>query len=111
MTGVTDSAVSAIKDIIEVNEDLNQIMISISAAIEEQQSATAEISRSVQFAAKSTQNVSTDINEVTQGAIETGAMSGEVLSASDTLDRIANDLENSVGSFCTEIQQMQNEAG
>ncbi len=68
----TIDAVESIKTIASVIGSINQTTIGISAAVEEQGSATAEIARSVQQAAELTQGVTRELAEVTQamGATE-----------------------------------------
>ena len=57
MQTATSVAVEAIGSIGEANERLNQVMVNVSSAVEEQQATTGEISRSVQFTSEGTEKV------------------------------------------------------
>ena len=60
----SDETVHAIKNVVDVITEIDQIGIAIASAIEEQGSATREISRSVQEAARGTQEVNANISGV-----------------------------------------------
>ena len=68
----TAEAVEAIGGICETIANINEVSASISAAVEEQGAATAEIVRSIEQAAGGTQEVSANIADVQQVANDTG---------------------------------------
>ena len=79
--------------------EINQICASIASAVEEQSSATQEISRNVQEAARGTQEVSSNIVSVKQAATDTGAVAADVLDAATRLSQQAEELTGGVSQF------------
>ena len=69
----SDETVTAIQNVVKVITEIDQIGIAIASAIEEQGSATKEISRSIQEAARGTQDVNSNISGVQKAADDTGA--------------------------------------
>ncbi|MBL4907006.1 MAG: HAMP domain-containing protein, partial [Sneathiella sp.] len=100
----TDGAVSAIGNIESVIRTIREATVSISSAVNEQNAATDEISRSVQEASRGTDEVSTKIVEVSDKANETGSAASSVLSASESLDHLANNLKEDIEVFLEEIR-------
>jgi methyl-accepting chemotaxis protein len=100
----TEDSVHAIKAISGTIGKLSEISSTIAAAVEEQGAATQEISRNVQQAAMGTTQVSAHISDVKQGAIETGAASGQVLSAAQSLSGDSNRLKLEVGRFLNTVR-------
>ena len=81
----TQSAVSGMSIGTVINE-MRDISMTISGAVEEQGAATKEIARKVKQAATMTEEVTTNIIEMKRGAEETG-LSAEVLKAAEALSR------------------------
>lgn len=81
----THGAVEAISGIGRVVDRMNEISSAISAAIEEQGAATAEIARNIQKAAEQTQAVTSTIISVAETAGVTDTAAGTVLSTSAEL--------------------------
>lgn len=106
MQGTTNKAVEAIDLIGTTIGDVNTIATSVTAAIEQQGSATQEIARNVQEAATGTQEVSANIGNVTQAAGETGAAARQVLDASEDLSRQSEQLREQVDSFLRQVRAM-----
>lgn len=102
---------SATETVEAVNAIIRQIMAvyhqtsAVAAAIEEQNSATMEISRNLQQAAVGTQEVSTSI-ELVQGAAQDSAQATQLLlNAAATLSDQAAHLRSSVEGFLQEVRQ------
>src|SRR6266851_3590380 len=107
ITGIqaaTHESVSAIKEISGTIEKLSEISSTIDSAVEEQGTATQEISRNVQQAAKGTQQVSSNFTDVQRGAAETGAASSQVLAAAQSLSTDSNRLKLEVGKFLNSVR-------
>ncbi len=104
MQASTDGTVGAIEKISKVIQSIRATTTGISSAVEEQSAATNEISRNVQQSSKSTGEVSQKIELVSVKSQETGAAAGQVLSASESLDRLSHDLKNDIELFLKEIQ-------
>ena len=100
----TQLAVSAIKEIGHVIEEVREISASIAGAVEEQNSATQEIARNVEQAALGTQEVSSNIQGVTHAASEAGSASQEVLDAAGQLSRDSATLKAVVDRFLNQVK-------
>jgi methyl-accepting chemotaxis protein len=100
----TQTSVGAIKEIGETIGKMSEIASTIASTVEEQGTATQEISRNIQEAAKGTMQVSTNIADVQRGASETGAASSQVHSAAQTLSRDSNRLKLEVGKFLSSVR-------
>jgi methyl-accepting chemotaxis protein len=106
MQNVTEVAVKVIDTIGEANERLNNVMMNVSSAVEEQQATTNEISRSVQYTSEGTQRVTAEIHEVASGAEKTGAASTEVMSAAEQLEMLAASIKREVDGFLRDVRQV-----
>jgi methyl-accepting chemotaxis protein len=100
----SDETVAAIKNVVDVITEIDQIGTAIAAAIEEQGSATKEISRSVQEAARGTQEVNSNISGVQKAADDTGAAANQVLGAAEQLSAQSRDLAGQVNRFLGEVR-------
>ena len=100
----TKGAVSAINDITETINKIDEISAIIAAAVEEQSSVTGEIAESTNQAASGTQEVTQSITVVTHAANETGQAASEVLTNADELLKQADVLQNEVEKFLSQIR-------
>ncbi len=100
----TGTVVAAIGGIGGTIGRISEISTRIAAAIEEQSAATAEISRSIQLAAKGTHDVSGAIVRVTATVGQTGSTSEQVLQAALGLSAQAESLRGHVDSFLAAIK-------
>jgi methyl-accepting chemotaxis protein len=100
----TADAVTAIQEIGAVISQVNQISMTIAAAIEEQGTATQEIARNAQEAARGTTDVSANISGVMQAAGETGNAAGAVLAAAKQVATLSESLHGQVGGFLRKIR-------
>src|SRR3546814_16441558 len=76
----------------------------IAAAVEQQSSATEEISRNVQEASASTSEVSTNISEVTSAAAQSGESAKTMLTAANQLAEQSKALSGQVDTFLASIR-------
>lgn len=104
MQGETDAVVESIDKIGTMIQELNSTSSSIAAAVEEQHSATQEITRNTQQAADGTREVSSNITEISTAVQETGQAASEVLSASSQLANDAGRLRESVANFLKTVR-------
>ncbi|MDQ2082436.1 HAMP domain-containing methyl-accepting chemotaxis protein [Xanthobacteraceae bacterium Astr-EGSB] len=104
MQTATQDSVGAIKEIGDTIRHISEIAGTIAAAVEEQGSATAEITRNVQQAARGTTEVATNIGEVQQGAAETGSASAQVLASARSLSQDSNRLKTELDRFLSTIR-------
>jgi methyl-accepting chemotaxis protein len=100
----SDQTVAAIKGVVDVITEIDQIGGAIAAAIEQQGSATREISRSVQEAARGTQEVNANISGVQRAADGTGTAASQVLGAAGQLASQSSDLAGQVTRFLSEVR-------
>jgi methyl-accepting chemotaxis protein len=100
----SDETVTAIKNVVDVITEIDQIGIAIASAIEEQGSATREISRSVQEAARGTQEVNANISGVQRAADDTGSAANQVLGAAEQLSSQSRDLAGQFNRFLSEVR-------
>jgi len=95
----TGDCVIAIGGISDTIREISGIATTIAAAVEEQDSATREIARSVQHAAAGTSEVSHNIAGASQAAEQSRALADDVLVASGQLSQHATALLESVDTF------------
>ncbi len=100
----TNSAVTAIRTISEIIDQVRDISSNIAAAVEEQGAATREIARNVQQASAGTHEVSTNIVSVTEAATQTGAAAEQVLATAGELSHNAETLRKEVETFLSNVR-------
>lgn len=104
MQGATSEAVGAIKSIGKTIGSISDIAMAIASAIEEQSTATQDIARNVQEAAKGNGLVCGSIAGVNQATVEAGAASSLVLASAEDLGGQAQMLRADVDRFLTNIR-------
>jgi methyl-accepting chemotaxis protein len=104
MQTATQESVATIKEIGKTITLISEISQTIAAAVEEQGAATQEISRNVQQAASLSGEVANSITDVSRGAGETGAASGQVLSAAQMLSTDSTRLKTEVEKFLANVR-------
>jgi methyl-accepting chemotaxis protein len=97
--GDTRGAVSAISQISDIINQINDIQTTIAGAVEEQTATTNEMSRNVSESAVGTNEISSNITGVAQAAQDTSAGASKALKAAQALSEMAADLESLVGNF------------
>ena len=100
----TSDAVDAIQSITEVISTISDSSSSIAAAMEQQQAATSEITRSVQIASDGTKEVSSNVSHVNDGAAQTEQSSEEVNQAALEVNRQTEELKEKVHTFLANIR-------
>jgi methyl-accepting chemotaxis protein len=100
----TTESVESIREITAVIASMNEISTSIAAAMNQQSSATQEIARNVEQAARGTRAVTANITGVTVAADETGLAAGQVLSAASELSEQSETLRAEVDKFLATVR-------
>ncbi|MEQ8587034.1 MAG: methyl-accepting chemotaxis protein [Thalassobaculaceae bacterium] len=100
----TKSAVSAISKIVTRVNEVQEVAAAVAAAVEEQDSATKEISRNVEEVATAANEVNENISGVRQAASETEQSSGKVLTTARTLSGQAGNLKARVQTFLNDVR-------
>ncbi|MCK5543183.1 MAG: CZB domain-containing protein [Desulfobacterales bacterium] len=110
---ITTESVTAIKEIVDVINDINDNVITVASAIEEQSAATQEISNNVSQAASGVQEVNEnvsqtsavaseitqDITKVSQTAKEMNASSIQINESTQELSKLAESLNEMMTRF------------
>ncbi|GJL77731.1 MAG: chemotaxis protein [Nitrospinaceae bacterium] len=95
----TQNSVTAIAEISEVINKINDISNTIASAVEEQTATTAEIGRNVSEAARGTSEIAQNITGVAQAAESTTQGATDTQSASRELSKMASELQNLISQF------------
>ncbi|PZQ48234.1 MAG: hypothetical protein DI551_01730 [Micavibrio aeruginosavorus] len=101
---ISQTSADAIETICRIIREIDEISGTISAAIQEQTSATQEISRNVSEAYTGTSEVTQNIGSVSDAANSTGSASQQVLSAADELSRQSETLREEFDVFIRSLE-------
>jgi methyl-accepting chemotaxis protein len=101
---VASDAINAIQTIGGIIGEVNEVATAIAAAVQEQGAATQEITRSTQFAAQGTRNVSDNITGVKADADAAAAAADNVKHASEMLESQSRQLGQEVSDFLGKIR-------
>jgi methyl-accepting chemotaxis protein len=97
-------SIEQIGEVVRFSRLLIDVGCAQTSAVEEQGSATNEISRNVQHVAQAAQQVSSNITDVQRGASETGSASSVVPSAARLLSSDSNRLKMEVSRFLSSVR-------
>lgn len=100
----TKESEQAISEILEVISNIDQILCTVSSAIEEQGAATNEIARNVQQASQSSTHISHNMNDVVSATQTTGTSANEVLDFTEQLTNQTLTLNQAVETFTAKIK-------
>ncbi len=95
----TADAVTAIREIGEIIDQINGIQTTIAGAVEEQTATTNEMSRNVSEAARGAQEIAHNIQGVARTALTTSEGATQSQAAAGELSRAAQDLQALVAQF------------
>ncbi len=100
---LTGGAVDAIRQIAARMQEINQYTSAVAAAVEQQNSATGEISHNVTSAAEGTGHVVAVLGEVARAATETRASAEVVRDASQTVETAVANLRLEAEDFLAKV--------
>jgi len=100
----TQEAVAAIGEITETVNAINEVASTTASAVEEQDSATQEISRSAQEASNGTQEMTKSMTDVAQRADNAGEAAGEVKQSADELGTQVETLQAQARAFVDQVR-------
>lgn len=100
----TADAVAAIHEIGSTIDRMSQIAGAISLAMEQQQTTTQEMARSIHDSARESEVVAVNIAEVNDGAARTGAASTQVLHSAKSLADASGRLRAEVADFLVKVR-------
>ena len=104
MQQATEKAVSAIDQIKETMQIVDNASVSIVASVEQQEASTQEIARSVSEVSVGTQEVTSNITQVSEGAQRTGRSADDVLTSASALSEQSQSLRQEVSRFLDQIR-------
>ena len=99
----TSGTVEALQEIVGKIKDIHGLSAAISASVEEQQAATAEIARSAQGAAGSTQQVYNSVREITGSAALTRDVAASIQRQSGQLQSETDRFRSEVANFLSNL--------
>jgi methyl-accepting chemotaxis protein len=100
----TSESVTTIGGVTEIIRSMSEISTAIASAVEQQNAATGEISRSAQLAYAGTSDVSRNIVEVNKAASVAGGTAAQVLTAADNLSSQSGLLRAEVAKFLETVR-------
>lgn len=100
----TTGSVAALRAIAEDVAQLEATSVSIAAAVDQQSVAGQDLARSIDLAARSTDDVTGRVEDVRETSLATGAAASQVLSSSTELQLQAAILKNQVERFLGSIR-------
>jgi methyl-accepting chemotaxis protein len=103
--GISAQAVDMIARVRETIRDVHGVAAAIAAAVEQQNAATAEISRSAQLAASGVDRMAHGIANAGEAAAETGHDAAEVLAASSATAQRSHNIQQAVEEFLASVRQ------
>ncbi|MAZ03003.1 MAG: chemotaxis protein [Sneathiella sp.] len=106
MQTATTEAVEAVKRIEEMIVRINETVQVMATALEEQNSATLEITRNVQQASASTGEVSRSVTDVSNMAAASGSSANQLLDSVGELTEFSAKLREEVAAVLTDIRSM-----
>ena len=100
----TGASVTALRSIGEQIKSLETTAISIASAVDQQSVAGQDLARSIDLAARSSDEVADNIGQVRQASGSTGAAASQVLTSATELEGQAATLRAKVGEFLAEVR-------
>jgi methyl-accepting chemotaxis protein len=100
----TGASVAALRAIGQQVEQLEATSVSIAAAVDQQSVAGQDLARSIDLAARSTDDVTNNIVHVRETSLATGAAASQVLTSSTELEQQAVTLKSHVEEFLSHVR-------
>lgn len=100
----TGASVDALRAIAQQIQQLESTSVSIAAAVDQQSVAGQDLARSIDIAARSADEVSSNIGLVRETSMATGAAASQVLSSSTELQQQAQTLKAQVQEFLSHVR-------
>jgi len=105
MQDTTGASVSALRSIAGQVKELEATAVSIASAVDQQSVAGQDLARSIDLAARGTEKVAGNIEDVRALSLSTGAAASQVLSSATSLDEQARTLNEQVRAFLTRVRE------
>lgn len=104
MQETTGASVAALRSIASEVAELESVAVSIAGAVDQQSYAGQDLARSVEIAARGTEQVSGHIQEVQELSTSTGEAASQVLQSATALEQQAATLRSQVNGFLEEVR-------
>ena len=104
MQDSTGESVGALRSIGQQIKQLETIAVSIASAVDQQSVAGQDLARSIDVAARSTDEVSGSVAQVRQASMATGAAASQVLGSASSLEAQAGTLRDQVDRFLQHVK-------
>ena len=104
MQDSTGASVTALRSIGDQIKSLETTAISIASAVDQQSVAGQDLARSIDLAARSSDEVASNIGQVRQASSTTGAAASQVLTSATELEGQAATLRAKVGEFLAHVR-------
>ena len=104
MQDSTGASVGALRSIAGQVKELESTAISIASAVDQQSVAGQDLARSIDVAARSTEEVSANIGQVRETSLAAGAAASQVLNSASELEGQAGALKSRVDAFLNHIR-------
>jgi methyl-accepting chemotaxis protein len=105
MQGTTSASVDALRSISEEVQQLETTSVSIASAVDQQSVAGQDLARSIDLAARGTEQVADHIKEVRELSLSTGTAASQVLTSSTALEQQASVLRDQVNRFLAKVRE------
>jgi methyl-accepting chemotaxis protein len=104
MQETTNASVSALRKIAEQIKQLETTAVSIAAAVDQQSVAGQDLARSIDLAARSAEEVTSNLDQVRDTSLATGSAASQVLTSSTELERQASALKTQADDFLQHVR-------
>jgi len=104
MQETTGASVDALRKIAEQIKQLETTAVSIAAAVDQQSVAGQDLARSIDLAARSAEEVTTNLDQVRDTSLATGSAATQVLTSSTELERQAAALKTQADEFLQHVR-------
>lgn len=104
MQQTTGASVEALRSIADQVQQLETTAVSIASAVDQQSVAGQDLARSIDLAARSTDAVSSHIEDVRELSLSTGAAASQVLSSATNLEEQATTLRSQLNDFLRKVR-------
>ena len=104
MQDTTGASVTALRSIANQIQELETTAVSIASAVDQQSVAGQDLARSIDMAARGTEQVNTTIGDVRELSLTTGSAASQVLSSATNLEGQASTLRQQVDMFLNKVR-------
>lgn len=104
MQDTTGASVSALRSISDQVQKLETTAVSIASAVDQQSVAGQDLAKSIDMAARGTEQVAGHLSDVRELSLSTGAAASQVLDSATDLEKQASTLRGQVNGFLAKVR-------